>query len=167
MVDSSSRYLTGVIDWAEAEICPFGQNLYALEVFTGTLHLKNGWRRYDDYEVLRDTFWSTFQHEAGGISSATVKTIRIARIMGLLRSSGFMIQLAKSRPRLLLLVMMRKDVTTCYLWMAFLLIRLQDSMNSGKAFFEIFNMTALKFTQLYYDRCSTYLKGPSRGQINL
>jgi hypothetical protein len=98
MVDSSSCHLTGVIDWAEAEICPFGQNLYALEVFTGTLHLKNGWRRYDDYEVLRDTFWSTFQHEAGGISSDTVKTIRISRIMGLLRSSGFTIRLANAPP---------------------------------------------------------------------
>lgn len=30
MVDETSCHLTGVIDWAEAEIGPFGQNLYIL-----------------------------------------------------------------------------------------------------------------------------------------
>lgn len=39
MADGISCHLTGIIDWAEAEICPFGQNLQAL---TDALHLKNG-----------------------------------------------------------------------------------------------------------------------------
>jgi len=56
MVDGTSCHLTGVIDWAEAEICPFGQNLDTLKDITGALHLKNGWRRYEGYEALQDTF---------------------------------------------------------------------------------------------------------------
>ena len=56
MVDGMSCHLTGIIDWAEAEICPFGQNLHSLQALTGALQLKNGWRRYVGYEVLQDTF---------------------------------------------------------------------------------------------------------------
>lgn len=47
MVNETTCHLTGVIDWAEAKICPFGQNLHSLQAFTGTLHFKNGWRRYE------------------------------------------------------------------------------------------------------------------------
>lgn len=89
MVDRTSCHLTGVIDWAEAEICPFGQNLHSLQALTGALHLKNGWRRYEDYEVLQDRFWSTFRDEVGDLSAETMKTIKTARIMGLLLSRGF------------------------------------------------------------------------------
>lgn len=94
MVDNISCYLTGVIDWAEAEICPFGQNLHSLQALTGALHLKNGWRRYDGYEHLQDTFWSTFRNEVGDLSSDTMDAIRISRITGLLRSRGFTRRLA-------------------------------------------------------------------------
>lgn len=44
LVDETSCYLNGVIDWAEAEIRLFGQNLHSLQALTGALHLKNGWR---------------------------------------------------------------------------------------------------------------------------
>jgi hypothetical protein len=39
MVDGTSCRLAGIIDWAEAEIGPFGQNLHSLERLTGTVHL--------------------------------------------------------------------------------------------------------------------------------
>ncbi|KAI9678632.1 MAG: hypothetical protein M1817_005689 [Caeruleum heppii] len=94
MVDEKSCHLTGVIDWAEAEICPFGQNLHSLQSFMGTLNLKNGWTRYEDYLALEVTFWSTFQDEVGGLSAETVQTIKTARIMGLLLSRGFTSRLA-------------------------------------------------------------------------
>ncbi|KAG4441230.1 hypothetical protein IFR05_003278 [Cadophora sp. M221] len=38
MVDGKSCHLTGIIDWAEAEICHFGQNLHSLQALTGALH---------------------------------------------------------------------------------------------------------------------------------
>lgn len=98
MVEGRSCRLTGIIDWAEAEICPFGQNLHSLQALTGTLHLKNGWRRYEGYEALQDTFWSTFQDEVGNLSTETMKTIKSARIIGLLRSRGFTKRLANMPP---------------------------------------------------------------------
>jgi len=99
MVDKTSCHLPGIIDWAEAEILPFGQNLQSLQALTGALHLKNGWRRYKDYGALQDTFWSTFPDEVGDLSAETIKTIKAARIIGFLLSSGFTNRLAnKPRP---------------------------------------------------------------------
>lgn len=98
MVDGTSCHLTGVIDWAEAEICPFGQNLHSLQAVTGALHLKKGWRRYEGYEALQDTFWSTFQDEVGDLSAETIKTIKTARVMGLLLSCGFTDRLSNMPP---------------------------------------------------------------------
>ena len=98
MDDETSCHLTGVIDWAEAEVCPFGQNLHSLQAFTGALHLKNGWRRYEDYKALQDNFWGTFQDEVGDLSTETINTIKKARVMGLLRSRGFTKRLANMPP---------------------------------------------------------------------
>ncbi|KAI0851718.1 hypothetical protein F5Y00DRAFT_229078 [Daldinia vernicosa] len=52
IVDETSCHLVGVVDWAEAEICPFGLNLHSLEALTGKLHLRDGWRQYEDYATL-------------------------------------------------------------------------------------------------------------------
>ena len=71
-----------------------GHNLHSLQALTGTLHLKNGWRRYEDYGALEDTFWSTFQDDVGDLSEETMKAIMTARIMGLLRSRSFATRLA-------------------------------------------------------------------------
>ena len=89
MVDAVSGRLTGIIDWAEATICPFGQDLYTLQDFSGTLHLEHGWRQYKDHEALQRTFWETFLKEAGDLSAEAVEAIRSARILGCLLTHGF------------------------------------------------------------------------------
>ncbi|KAI1174369.1 hypothetical protein F4777DRAFT_387634 [Nemania sp. FL0916] len=94
MVDDSSCHLVGVIDWAEAEIGPFGLNLYSLQRFTGHFHLKNGWERYDDYDSLQETFWSVFRNEVGGLTDSVVDAIHSAMVVGLLLSHGFTSRLA-------------------------------------------------------------------------
>lgn len=71
-----------VIDWAEAEVGPFGQNFYSLQALTGTLHLKTGWRRYEDYGALHEIFWRTLQDEVGYLSAETMETIMSANFMG-------------------------------------------------------------------------------------
>lgn len=68
IVDETSGRLAGVIDWAEAEICPFGQNLGELQEFSATLHQANGRRLYQDHEVLHARFWRAFRDEAGELS---------------------------------------------------------------------------------------------------
>ncbi|GAB1312741.1 Aminoglycoside phosphotransferase domain-containing protein [Madurella fahalii] len=94
MVDEVTCHLVGVIDWAEAEVCPFGLNLHSLQSLTGKLHLRNGWTRFEDYDTLQDAFWGRFKQEVGGLSYDQLRTIKLARALGLLLSSGFTSRLA-------------------------------------------------------------------------
>lgn len=94
MVDETTCHLTGVIDWAEAEIAPFGLKLDSIEALTGKFHLRDGWSRYDDYDNLKNLFWSTFREKSGCLSEETLCIIKLARITGLLLSRGFTNRLA-------------------------------------------------------------------------
>jgi hypothetical protein len=94
IVDEASCHLVGVIDWAEAEICPFGLNLNSLQSLTGKLHLRNGWTRYEDYDALQVIFWDRFKREVGGLSNDKLRTIKLARALGVLLSRGFTSRLA-------------------------------------------------------------------------
>lgn len=94
IVDEATCHLVGVIDWAEAEVCPFGLNLHSLQSLTGKLHLRNGWTHYEDYNTLQDVFWERFKQEVGSLSDDQFRTIRLARVLGLLLSSGFTSRLA-------------------------------------------------------------------------
>ncbi|UKZ68213.1 uncharacterized protein TrAtP1_009248 [Trichoderma atroviride] len=94
MVDEKTCHLTGVIDWAEAEVAPFGLNLYTVQGLAGHFHLRDGWSRYDDFDHLQSVFWSTFHEEVGDLSEETLCTIKLARTTGLLLSRGFTNRLA-------------------------------------------------------------------------
>ncbi|EFR03714.1 hypothetical protein MGYG_06711 [Nannizzia gypsea CBS 118893] len=76
IVDEASCNIAGVVDWAEAEIAPFGLNLHAHQRLICKVHLKTGWARYDDYDMLEDTFWTTFSREAGELDGDTVRPSR-------------------------------------------------------------------------------------------
>ncbi|CAK7207610.1 hypothetical protein SEUCBS139899_010420 [Sporothrix eucalyptigena] len=65
LVDSASCELMGVVDWAEAEIAPFGLNLHSYQRFLGAVNLRTGWSRYDDYAATEEAFWDTFCKESG------------------------------------------------------------------------------------------------------
>ncbi|KAH6621284.1 hypothetical protein B0J18DRAFT_432069 [Chaetomium sp. MPI-SDFR-AT-0129] len=95
IVDETTCHLAGVVDWAEAAVGPFGVNLHSLQAFTGKLHLRNGWTRYGDYEELQEVFWEGFKGGVvRGVSDEEVRVIKMARVLGLLRSSGFTSRLA-------------------------------------------------------------------------
>ncbi|EGX91068.1 Aminoglycoside phosphotransferase [Cordyceps militaris CM01] len=94
LVEKDSCHLTGVIDWAEASIGPFGTNLHSIQSFAGSMHLRNGWTRFPDYEAFEQRFWSTLGTKVGGLSEETVITIKKARVLGLLLSHGFTSRLA-------------------------------------------------------------------------
>ncbi|KAF5019174.1 hypothetical protein F66182_8824 [Fusarium sp. NRRL 66182] len=94
MVDEAC-HLTGVIDWAEAEMRPFGMNLHSIQFLTGELHLRKGWIPHQDHGVLYHVFWKTFAQEVD-VSEYTIRTIKTARIIGLLLSRGFTSRLANN-----------------------------------------------------------------------
>ncbi|CAJ2510877.1 Uu.00g065020.m01.CDS01 [Anthostomella pinea] len=87
-------HLVGVVDWAEAEVGPFGTNLHSLQGLMSNLHLSKGWIRYEDYDALVATFWETFSTEVGGLDAGDLWVIQAASVVGLLRSRGFTSRLA-------------------------------------------------------------------------
>lgn len=97
LVDPQTCRLTGIVDWAEATICPFGMNLYSLQAFTGSMHLRNGWSRFPDYNEIEGIFWSTFSSEVGKLPLQTMLTIKRAQMLGLLLSRGFTSRLANEK----------------------------------------------------------------------
>lgn len=72
----------------------FGLNLHSLQSLTGKLHLRSGWMRFEDYDTLQDVFRGRFKHEVGGLSDDQLRTIKLARALGLLLSRGFTSRLA-------------------------------------------------------------------------
>ncbi|KAF9894418.1 hypothetical protein FE257_007921 [Aspergillus nanangensis] len=109
MVDKTSCNLVGVVDWAEAEIAPFGLNLHAHQRVIGTVHLKNGWIRYDDYGVLEEIFWRTFSEEAGGLGNTTIQVVKSATVGSQVAFQICLLQF--------LFEMMKVVRTTCAIWM--------------------------------------------------
>lgn len=51
MVNETTCNLVGVVDWAEAEVTPFGLNLHSHQRLISKVHLKTGWVRYDDCHI--------------------------------------------------------------------------------------------------------------------
>lgn len=94
MVDANDNHLVGVIDWAEAEIGPFGTNLHSLQQFMSKYRLGVGWIRYDYYDALSETFWSILSADVGAIEEEMIRTIKYAMIVGILLSHGFTSRLA-------------------------------------------------------------------------
>jgi len=88
LVNSDTGHITGAIDWAEAQISPFGISLWGLENVLGSMnHL--GWHYHPQHHSLRELFWKTFEVEVGGISEHDKKAIQIARMAGLFLHYGF------------------------------------------------------------------------------
>lgn len=89
LVDGNSGLITGVIDWTDAGIQPFGLTLYALEKFIGSM-CRDGWSYFDSASMLRNEFWKAFVHHAGPVSHSQLKSIEAARKAGyLLRYARF------------------------------------------------------------------------------
>ncbi|OAA62664.1 Protein kinase-like domain protein [Niveomyces insectorum RCEF 264] len=87
LVDGSSGAITGVIDWADAGIQPFGLTLYVLEKFIGSMG-SDGWVYLDNAGALREEFWRAFTHYAGQVSDSHMKAIQVARKAGYLLRYG-------------------------------------------------------------------------------
>lgn len=88
LVDPSTGHITGVIDWAEAKVSPFGISLWGLENVLGSMN-QQGWRYHPHHRALRDLFWQTFETAIGQISNDNKQTIQIARMAGLFLRYGF------------------------------------------------------------------------------
>ena len=88
LVDHDSGHLTGVIDWAEADILPFGCALWVLKNLLGFMD-GSGWRYFPIRRELEDLFWETFQTCVSEDSEEYWPAIKVAQRIGMLFRHGF------------------------------------------------------------------------------
>jgi hypothetical protein len=87
LVNPETGEITGIIDWAEAGIRPFGFALYALDSIVGYL-TPDRWVFHESAEHLRSEFWSVFCQLVGGVSPREMELIQLARLAGLFLRYG-------------------------------------------------------------------------------
>jgi hypothetical protein len=87
-VNEATGHITGVVDWADAIIAPFGLSLGGLETILG-VQTSSSWHFHPNHVELREYFWDTFYEHTGPISADTRRSIEVARLFGLFRTHGF------------------------------------------------------------------------------
>ncbi|RMJ03300.1 hypothetical protein CDV36_015174 [Fusarium kuroshium] len=90
LINSETGNITGIVDWAEARILPFGFSLWGFENVLGYMD-SGGWHYYDNRRELEDLFWQTFWGEASHASDVGLELIRAARLAGLFCRYGFIV----------------------------------------------------------------------------
>ncbi|KAI9735321.1 MAG: hypothetical protein M1818_006516 [Claussenomyces sp. TS43310] len=89
MIDPYSGKLLGFVDWAEAELLPFGVCLYGLEEILGYMTTE-GFVYHDDAEQCRTAFWTTLHREIPRLAETTFRNaVLLARDLGVLLWHGF------------------------------------------------------------------------------
>jgi len=90
LVDPDSCHLTGIVDWADASIEPFGIALWGLESVLGCSG-PHGWSYHgNDVSNSRRLFGRILSSEIGGaVSDETLMAIEEVRTLGLLIRYGF------------------------------------------------------------------------------
>ncbi|KAK1976170.1 hypothetical protein LZ30DRAFT_603995 [Colletotrichum cereale] len=91
LVNSKTGKITGIVDWAEAAILPFGFSLWGFENVLGYM-ASEGWHYYDNRHELEDLFWQTFLEEARNASEVDLQLIRATRMIGLFCRYGFIVE---------------------------------------------------------------------------
>ncbi|KAI1085117.1 hypothetical protein F5B20DRAFT_521027 [Whalleya microplaca] len=86
LVNPRSGKITGVVDWADSSIQPFGFALYALENALGSMGPR-GWEWFDNVEALRSAFWGAFQDQTG-LSEPQRRLVELAGKAGILIRYG-------------------------------------------------------------------------------
>jgi len=89
MLDPSTGRLFGLVDWAEAEVLPFGICLYGLEEILGYM-TEAGFVYHEDAEQARSAFWMRLNEEIPDLSQKDrLTSINLSRKLGILLWHGF------------------------------------------------------------------------------
>ncbi|KAK9847709.1 hypothetical protein MYU51_018331 [Penicillium brevicompactum] len=82
LIDPTTGEITGIVDWAEARILPFGFSLWGFENVLGYMDSK-GWHYYDNRGELESLFWKIFREEAKILAGDDLNLFQLARAAGL------------------------------------------------------------------------------------
>lgn len=88
MVDPEVGGITGIIDWADSKILPFGMSLWGLRNMLGIMN-STGWHYHESSSQMEGLFWDTFYKHVGEISDDEKRAIIYADRTGLLLRYGF------------------------------------------------------------------------------
>lgn len=90
MIDSITGELTGVLDWAEGAILPFGLSLWGLESLLGYKDTaRRCWTYYEQKQSLEELFWGTFYANVRLLSEGQLKDITVSRLIGIFLRNVF------------------------------------------------------------------------------
>ncbi|KAH8696559.1 hypothetical protein BGW36DRAFT_398081 [Talaromyces proteolyticus] len=88
IVDPVIGGITGVIDWAEAKVSPFGMSLWGFQNMLGVMN-STGWHYYENSSRLEALFWDVFHRSVGMISNDDKRAMKTAERAGLVLRYGF------------------------------------------------------------------------------
>jgi hypothetical protein len=88
-VSMQTGRITGICDWKDTVIGPFGMSLGGLETMLGVRTVRESWRYHPTQQELRELFWATFYQAMGGVSEEQKEIIEVARLIGLFLANGF------------------------------------------------------------------------------
>jgi hypothetical protein len=97
LVDEASWAITGLVDWAEAEMLPFGTCLYGLEYLLGGfgpissvdgIGTKPVWKYRQGSDILRGIYWQTLERERPKIGEY-VEEVECMRDVGVFLWFGY------------------------------------------------------------------------------
>lgn len=86
-VDPKTGSITGICDWKDAEIGPFGTSIEGLESLLGE-RTTTGWRWVPNQASLRQRFWQAFAAAMGPIPSNILQRVDDARLVGIFLKHG-------------------------------------------------------------------------------
>lgn len=87
MVDPRTGRLLGLVDWAEAEMLPFGVCLYGLDEILGEM-TTHGFVFSEDADICRSIFWKTLVRLVPEVEDK-LQAVLLARDLGILLWHGF------------------------------------------------------------------------------
>ena len=87
-IDPPSGRITGIVDWAEASVTPFGLSLWSVYNMLGYMD-SDGWHYYSNSSALVRLFWEVFEDDVGALLESDRKKIFQAEKLGLLLRYGF------------------------------------------------------------------------------
>ncbi|KAJ5917562.1 hypothetical protein N7466_011116 [Penicillium verhagenii] len=85
-VDSSTGHITGICDWQDTTVSPFGTSLWGVESMLGE-RTTIGWRSVGNSAMLRRGFWEAFAAAAG--PQVPIERVEVARLVGIFSKFGF------------------------------------------------------------------------------
>ncbi|KAH9886817.1 hypothetical protein F4778DRAFT_786535 [Xylariomycetidae sp. FL2044] len=88
-VNPATGAITGICDWPEAEVGPFGMSLGGLETMLGINRLNKGFCYHSNQAHLRRLFHETLEESMGSISAENRERMRVATLAGLFLANGF------------------------------------------------------------------------------